>query len=376
MAVKVLQLVDRLGGGGVAQVALNTVLGLNRDVFEPLVCTTRTLPTLDHAAMLGDAGIELIELPRKSQFDIFAWRKLLRILPECTIIHSHDSTSNLYGRLWGELFKVPIIIAHDHLSADIKTRSASVGDKLLKNWSDRHIAISEANKAMMISYEGHQAENISLIYNGIDLARFQLGISKHCARTKIGLPQDKKVITMIANFTPAKNHTRLFQAIKLIETNFAGKICCFVVGEGPLEEQIKQSVTQIGVQDLVQFGGQRSDIPLVLRASDVLVLPSVSESLPITILEALAAGCPIVTTPVGGIPEILEGVAWPMVDPSDPQQIANAIVEVLNMPDEKRQQIVKKGRERVESTFSRQVYVSKIEELYTELLKAKQIDFS
>lgn len=365
---KVLILIDRLGRGGVAQVAINVALSLDRTKYSPVVCTTRAKPTHGQDEILRRAGVPLIELNRRSRLEILSWRPLWDILPSVSILHTHLSGSNFWGRLWGRLFRVPIVITQDHTAADEKHRIEHVVDRLLSPLSDRIITVSEYDRDLSIRLEKLPPEKILTIYNGIDVARFDYDLSQTEARRRAGLPTDKRLIAIIARLAGQKNHHVLFQALTLLPPSLRQNIHCLVVGTGELEQMLPQEAAELGLQEQVSFLGERTDVPVILHALDALVLPSHWECLPVVILEALAAGCPVVASAVGGVPEVLRDVGWPLVEPGDAGTLAEAITAVLQMPAAQRDQIACTGRQVVRERFSKEESVVQLEQLYDSLL--------
>jgi glycosyltransferase involved in cell wall biosynthesis len=365
--VKVLILIDRLGRGGVAQVALNVAQSLNRERFSPIVCTTRDKPTHGQDMLLKQAGVPLIELNRRSRWEFFTWRPLWRALSDTTILHCHLSGSNFWGRLWGKLFRVPIIITQEHTSANQKKWFEHIVDKLLSPISNRIISVSEYDRNLYIQMEKIPPQKIETIYVGIDIDKFTCQQSKLEARQAINLPADKQIIVMIARLDPQKNHKGLLKALTMLPAEMRATIHCLFVGSGD-EETLSHEISGLGLQDTISFLGERDDIPTILWASDLLVLPSHYECLPSVISEAMAAECPIVATRVGGVPEMLEGVGWPLVEPNDTEGLAEAMAQVLQLPETEKCRITTKGKEMVIKRFSKDESIAGIERLYDSLL--------
>src|SRR5690606_28090569 len=121
----------------------------------------------------------------------------------------------------------------------------------------------------------------------------------------------------IARLFPQKNHQGFLEAVTLLPEALRTQIHCLFVGSGELETQLRELVQARGLQDTVSFLGERTDIPTILCGSDLMVLPSLFECLPSVISEAMAAECPVIATAVGGVPEMLAGVGWPLVQPGD-----------------------------------------------------------
>ncbi len=365
---KILILIDRLGRGGVAQVAMNTALSLDPSKYSPIICTTRNVPAHGHDTFLRQAGIQLIELKRTSRWQLSSWKKLWQILPTVSLLHTHQSGSNFWGRIWGKLFRVPIIITQDHTAANEKPKLQHLLDRFMGPLSDRIITVSEYDRDLSITLEKLPPNKVMTIYNGIDVSKFRCELPMEAARQQTNLPQDKRLIAVIARLAPQKNHQNLFNALTLLPEKTLANLHCLIVGSGDLEEQLRQEVQKLGLMEKMSFLGERSDIPEILRAIDMLVLSSHWECLPIILLEALASGCPVVATAVGGIPEAMESVDWPLVEPDNSMALAEAIMNVFQKSAMERDKIVKTGRQVAQKKFSKEASVSKVEKLYTSLL--------
>jgi glycosyltransferase involved in cell wall biosynthesis len=365
---RVLLLIDRLGRGGAAQVLLNVALALDRTEFSPIVCTTRRLPAYGQDEILRQASVPLIELNRQSRRELSSWVPLWRVLPTVSILHAHESGSNFWGRLWGRLFRVPIIITQDHTAADEKSRIVHLFDRAMSPLSDRIVTVSQFDRDLSIQFEKLSPDKVVTIYNGIDVARFACELAKREARRRAGLPKDKWLLAIIARLAPQKNHQGLFEALTLLPENLRSKSHCLVIGTGDLENQLRGDVHRLGLQESVSFLGERSDVPIILSAIDLLVLPSHWECLPIVILEALASRCPIVATAVGGVPEVLDGLGWPLVSPGDSNSLAEAMASILQMPEAERHRIAQAGRQTVMERFSKEASAAQVERLYHSLL--------
>ena len=364
---RVLYLIDHLSRGGAAQVVVNTALSLHKGKYSPVVCTTRPAPDSLLNKALEEAGIPLIELNRTSRVDLASWRELWRVLPTVSILHSHESGSNVWARIWGPIFRVPIIITHDHTAANEKPRMSHFADRLLSRLSDRIVAVSEFDRTLLIEHEHLPPAKVITIYNGIEPDRFSLPLDKPEARSRAGLPDAGLLIAVIARLADQKNHAALFEALKLLPGDLQAITQCLVIGSGPLETSLKELSHQQGLDDMVTFLGERSDIPVVLNAIDLFVLPSRWECLPMVLLEALAAGTPIVATSVGGVPEVMEQLDWPLVDQSDPPALAAAITQVARMSSSERAEAAESGRRLVEKKFTREVSAARVEALYDSL---------
>ena len=365
---RVLFLVDRLGRGGAAEVVVNSALGIDPIRYSPVVCVTRDMPSHEHVDILRQSGVPLILLKRKWCLDLFAWRHLRGVLSTTKILHSHESGSNFWGRILGVIFRIPIVIIQEHTASDEKPFIVRICDRLLKAFSDRVIAVSEHDRELLIHLEKYSPQKVVAIYNGIDLNKFDYKLKKLEARQKARLPKGKYLIAVIARLVHQKNHLAFFSALNMLSKEIKSDIHCLIVGGGKLEMQLRARVNQCGLQDIVSFLGDRGDVPTILRAIDLLVLSSHWECLPMIVLEALAAECPLVATEVGGIPEVLDSVGWPLVAPNDPLALATAIEQVFGMTEIQLKRTAELGKHHLTEKFSRGASVKQIEKLYDSLL--------
>ena len=368
---RVLFMIDRLGRGGAAQVVVNTALALDRSEFQPIVCVTRRAPALGQDDMLKEAGIPLIQLNRYWRWQILNWASLWRVLPTVEILHAHESGSNFWGRLWGRCFGVPVIITEDHTAADAKRGMARWMDRVMSPLSDRIVTVSQFNRALSIEVENLPPDKVMAIYGGVDIERFAHGPDKDTARQLLGLPPDKRILAMVARLTKVKNHRGFFQSLLLLSADMRSRICCLMVGDGELREELEQQVRDLGLSDIVRFLGERRDVPVILRAIDLLVLPSHTECLPVVLMEGLAAGCPMVATAVGGVPEVLEEAGWPLVRPGDMSELAAAISKVLSMSESERNMKIETGRKVAQQKFSTLETAHQVQALYRALLASR-----
>ncbi len=370
--VKVLILIDRLGRGGVAQVAMNVAFSLNRDKFEPIICTTRDKPRNGQDVLLREAGIRLVELNRQTRAQLFSWKPLLELLPDVAVLHTHSSGSNFWGRLWGTLRRVPVIVTQEHTAVAEKPHLKQWLDRALAPLSDKIITVSEYDRQEYLRREKLPPDKVETVYVGIDTNRFSTALSQAEARRQIGCPADKWVVGVIARLAPQKNHKGFLQALALLPPDLRANMRCLLVGSGDLQAELAREARRLGLAEQISFLGERRDVPVILRALDLLALPSFWECLPSVISEAMAAGCPALATAVGGVPEMIGDIGWPLVPPGDAPALAEAMTAVWQMTPAERRQKTAAGRRRAQRLFSREASVARLERLYDELLRAKR----
>lgn len=210
-------------------------------------------------------------------------------------------------------------------------------------------------------------DKIQTIHNGVDLSRFQ-GRTQPDARRELGLPPDQPIVGAVGRLVPVKDHVGLVDAIALLAREGLRPMAV-IAGDGPLRTAIQERVSALGIERDVRLVGHRADIETVLAALDIFVLTSRSEGLNNTILEAMAAGLPVVATRVGGADEmVIDGATGLLVPPESPEKIAGALRRLLT-DAATRLAMGKAGRARAEMDFDLARTVLKYERLYIELAR-------
>ncbi len=232
---------------------------------------------------------------------------------------------------------------------------------------DVAIAVSEATKKAWIQQTGIAADRIKVVLNGMDLSAFTREYDVAAVRQELSIPAAAYVISVPARLHPLKGHQYLFEAVSQIRSELP-QIMVLIIGDGVLRESLQKKVEGLGIGPMVRFLGHRADIARIMAASDLIVLPSLSETLGLVLAEAQAAGKAVIATNIGGIPEVVEnGVTGMLIPPSDSPALARAIVQLVQNPAQC-QEMGKKGRERVDRVFPTQRMVAQTLEIYQGLL--------
>ena len=267
-----------------------------------------------------------------------------------------------FGMLAARLAGIPIQFATMHLPPRETTatrRGRWLEQKTLGNL-DRLIAVSEDSRNLVLNHLPLLPEQVVKVYNGIDPDAFDPKIE----------PPGTKHIGTVGRLAEQKGFRYLIEAFPRVVAAHPD-VHLSIAGEGPLEEELKAQVASLGMQDSITFLGNRRDIPQLLSTFDLFVLPSIYESFPFTILEAMAAGRAVISTTVDGIPEsIIEGETG-LLDPSrSPEPLAEAILSLLPDP-ERCAQMGRAGRQRVQAHFTIQAMYDNVEPLYRECMAKK-----
>jgi glycosyltransferase involved in cell wall biosynthesis len=226
--------------------------------------------------------------------------------------------------------------------------------------------------AEMVRVHGRvPAARVSVIHNGVDCERFRPERNRTYARFMLDAPLEGPIIGAVAGFRPEKGHDVLIDAMRLLGTA-APAATLLLLGDGPLRGAVERSVARLGLADRVIFAGGRRDVDRLLPACDLVVLPSREEGVPVSALEAMACGLPVVATRVGGTPEVVEeGRTGLLVPPCDARAIAAAVLHLLRNPERARS-LGKEGRDRVLARFEAREMVRRTTDLYGDLMERRK----
>jgi glycosyltransferase involved in cell wall biosynthesis len=311
-------------------------------------------------------------------FNLLAPFKLaahLRLKP-CTILQSSLFSVNLHARIAARLVNVPIVVCEEH--SDYERYNPRLGwllrplHRWLARWADRFTVPSEAVKRSLVSAEGIQAEQFTVLYNTALPERFTTSLAPVEARQRLGLPPEGPVIGLTASLAVRKGQIYLLEAMRrLVEA--APGIHCLLVGEGPERPRLEEAIKGWGLEERVLLLGLRRDIPEVLRALDIFVSPAVEEAFGINILEAMLMGLPVVATAVGGVPELVLDEVTGLLVPSLNPLALSAATERLLKDQPLAERMGSAGRQRARDLFGPENYASTLEGLWETLMERKGI---
>jgi glycosyltransferase involved in cell wall biosynthesis len=289
------------------------------------------------------------------------------------IVHTHTSKAGVLGRLAAWLTRVPIIIhtPHGHVFyghfSSFFSKVYLLVERVLDRITDHLIALTHGEAKDYIDLRVSQPRKISIIPSGVDLRRFlKKPADGEARRKKLGLPLNVTVVGFVGWLWPIKGVNYLVEAMgKVVQQ--APTTLLALVGKGGEESSLKNQVKALNLGDNVVFLGWRPDIEEIMPSFDLLVLPSLNEGMGRVLVEAMAAGLPIVASRVGGIPDLVkDGKNGLLVPPADPTALAEAISKLLNNK-EKRERLGAAGRKMC-GQFSLEAMVEQIGALYQKLL--------
>ena len=353
MRLPVAIFVDRFIPGGTQRQMIELLRRIDRRQFRVHpVCFHDDGPWTSRVTELGDPltrfPIHGFKKPATAhQFVRFArWCRENQI----AVVHTWDIYSNIFGLPGAALAGVPLRIGSRRgLGGPPAVRRLQT---VACRAAHRMVANSRAAADQLMA-QGVPAGRIDLVPNGIDLSLFPVRDQRPQPRT----------VAMVARLFEEKRIDVLIAAAPLIVARFPD-VKFHIVGDGPCREQLIAQARDAGVLPQVQFMGHRDDVPAILAAADLFVLPSQSEASPNVIIEAMAAGLPVIASRVGGIPELVtDGATGHLVPPADPNALAAAILDLLEHPDRARA-FGQAARARIQQQYSFDKMVAQFESLY------------
>lgn len=241
---------------------------------------------------------------------------------------------------------------------------------ILLRMADEVTTISRYTRENLIFYENYPRKKVRVLCNGIDLEAFSRGASREAARSKLGLPLDGDVVAVVARLDPVKNHEMLFRAFKEVEKSLP-KAVLLVVGDGPERERLQALGNGLSLDGIIRFLGSRPDVPDIIRAADIFALPSFSEGMSVTLLEAMAAELPVVATRVGGNDEVVvDGETGFLVPNDHSSEMARRLLQLFG-DENLRRRMGLAGRKRAVDFFSTARMVSAFSSLYQDVIARK-----
>ena len=371
--LKVVQLTDRVGThGGAEHLTMQIAERLDPQRFESIVCATRFSPSeqekqtvTEAAEALEAAGVRFLGLNRHTRAHFWAWLPLIKLLrsERVDVIHAHKFCSNIWGVVFGRLCGVPVVVTHEH-GWSFEGRAKTIIDReLIARGSNAFIAVSREDRRRMIELERIKPDRAVFVANGIPALPPPSGRD---VRAELGIGPEDLVVTTVGFLRRPKTMDVLIEAAAKIVPRFPN-LKVLIVGEGNDRSVYEALIEKLGVGDAVKLLGLRSDVPDLLAESDVAVLSTNSEGSPLSVMEYMDAGLPVVGSRVGGIPDLIDdGVEGLLVEPGDPEGLAQAIGRLLDAPEEARR-MGERGRERRRREFDIDVMVRNLENLYLEL---------
>ena len=385
--VLVHRLIARLNTGGPAIHVVHLAEALDPTRFRTRLITGRiTEDEGDMTYYARDRGVEVTEVAGMSRLlsafgDLRSFLTLVRLFrrERPTIVHTHTAKAGTVGRLAAYVARVPVIVHtfHGHVLGGryfsrLKTRFFLGIERQLARATDKLVVLThDQAREMSEGLRVAPSDRFVVIPLGLDLQPF-VDVDRAAARSRLraelGIDQDRPVVGIVGRMVPVKNHELLFDAMALLGRRMDPAPHLIVVGSGEREPTLRAYVKDRGLDDVVHWLGWRKDLPQVFPAFDVTALTSLDEGTPVSLIESLASGTPVVSVAVGGVAEILDGGELGyLVHSAREDEVAAGLESVLGSPPslEERERAQKLALER----FSIRRLAEDVERLYADLLK-------
>ena len=368
MPAKVMLLAIGLGVGGTETHIVELASRLDRSRFTVTVCALKPGGTMSQE--LEKRGVRVLSLNGTGKLDARVIVRLFKLLrsEQPDVVQAFLFWANVAARACGRILRAFPVISSYHDEIVSEGWLVRLVDRLTLSWTDRIVCCSGAVGRSVVSRIGGKIEQCTIIPFGVDIDQFEPIAA--ATRRELGLRDSQKVIGTVCRLVEPKKGLRfLLQAMAVLARKYGQPPCqLLIVGDGPSRQELELLRDQLKLSAWVVFTGSRRDIPRVLHAVDAFVLPSLYEGFGIAILEAMAAGKPVIATAVGGIPEfVLSGETGLLVEPGNVQALADAIDRLLSHPQQART-MGAKGRIRAGESYHISTIVRQHEQVYTACL--------
>ncbi|MDD5116167.1 MAG: glycosyltransferase family 4 protein [Candidatus Omnitrophica bacterium] len=381
--INLLYIITKLELGGAQKQLLSLIGSLDREKYNIFLFAARDGLLVGEASSINGLVFkrsDFLERPVNPLRDALAFFEIYSFIRKNGIqaVHTHSSKAGILGRFAARAARVPVIIHtvhgwsfHDYQPGPLRYFYILL-ERICALFTSRIITVSFFDKKKGLKSSIGKDGQYVIIKYGIDAERFRLSQGRKEARAALRIGDNELAIGMIACFKPQKSPADFIKIAdgirkRIPDTKF------IMVGDGVLRKRLSALIKKLGLNDRFILTGWRQDIPLILSALDIFVLTSSWEGLPITVLEAMAAGVPVVATDTGGVREAIEsGKTGYLAKAGDRQSLQNRIEELL-MDRRKRSEFIRLSSERINSgSFSLEKMCRETEKLYSDLWGGRQ----
>lgn len=334
---KVLMVVNALLPGGAETQLMHLAEGLAKAGHQITICCMNKafVPT----ESLRAAGVEIVEIGASHKIQrLLAVPKLARLARRFEVVHCTIWDASLWGRIAAILARRPVVVADHSTDRSIHTSSkgasreswVALHNRLLDPFTYATVACAASQRPVLLS-EGVSANKIVYIPNGLPIAEMRSTAAHAPGREAVGLPAGAPVVMQVGVFREEKNQVGALEALAGVRAAGLDAHLVFI-GDGPTKDAVEQRAEALGAGEWAHFLGRRSDVPALLPLADVLVQPSLADAMPLTVMEAMAIGVPVVASEVGDVPSMLEDRAGLLVPPGDQAALEAALTGLLTDP--------------------------------------------
>ena len=367
---KILQLRSSVGFFGAENVIAELSKQLSEYGYHTIigVLENSKSPHIELAKVAEQYNLETKIFKCTGQFDFSTAISIRTFIKEqdIDIIHSHGYKANFYALLATLIKNVSLIATcHPWIKINLKVKIYSWFDKLLLNRFNRIVVISEEIKQDILK-SGVSENKVTVIDNGIDISRFSNKHKSNDFLKEYNIKPAKKIIGTIGRLSEEKGQKFFIEAAKVLLEKYPD-LFFMIVGDGPLKEELQTKALHYRIQDHLIFTGISDNIPKILAGMDIFVLPSLTEGLPMVLLEAMAAKKPIIATDVGAIPRVIsDRKSGHLIKPGNTNELIEALTILLN-DQSYTSRIAQNGYETAINKYSAKEMTKKYVEIYEQL---------
>ena len=380
--VRICRIIGRLNIGGPAIHAILLTQGLRDRGYETLLVAGREGPQEGNLRDLAaEKRVEPLFIPElgrevRPDRDLVALWKLVRLLrrQRPDIVHTHTAKAGALGRVAAKLAGVPTVlhtfhghILHGYFSRGI-TRLFLGVERRLARLSTKILTVSEGQRRELLRLRIGRPETVGVMPLGLELdGLLRSDLRRGEIRRRLGASPEAPLVGIVARLVPIKDHSTFLQAAADLH-RYRSDVRFLIVGDGELRPALEQQARALGLDERVHFLGWQRDLEPIYADLDLVVLSSLNEGTPVSLIEAMAAGLPVVATRVGGIPDLVaDGKTGLLVPPQDCKALIRAM-EMLLGNAERRREMGRLGREAVYPMYSDAALIDRMDRLYSSLL--------
>ncbi|MFH1740184.1 MAG: glycosyltransferase [bacterium] len=324
----------------------------------------------DLSAAARDMGIAAQHLNARTAFGAAAKLCSLIWRTRPAIVHSYLFHTNILTRLLRMVCPIPSLVCG---MRTVYFQGAYPDwyhkvDGFTHKLCNRIIANSEAGRDSLVQMAGIPVEKIDVVPNGVDAERlrFDRSMARERLAAEFSLPSNACLFGIVAQLRPRKHHDLLFRAMRIVREK-ESRVHLLVVGDGAERERLESLRRELGLESDVTLTGYRSDVREILAGLDALVLPTSLEGCPVSVMEAMAAGLPVIAAKAGGVAELVEDQRTGLlIEPGNEESLTRAILSLVENPA-LRSKLGEAGREKIEKEFSLDRMAKQIENVYDAL---------
>lgn len=370
--MRVLQLISSGGYYGAESMLLNLCLELEKTANPVTLVLFYNVhqPNVELYERARRAGMSVRMVRCQGRADLSAVREIRGYIRQdlVDVIHTHGYKADLYGYVAARAERKPIVATcHNWLDGDTALSIYNRLDRMVLKRFSGVAAVSDSVAAKLRS-SGIDESRISTVANGIDIDRFSVVCNELRNEARRAA-----TIGMVCRLDLQKGFEFLLPAIAELKAEFPA-IKLVVAGDGPDRSAIEKMIAGLGLESCVQLLGPQADMPAVYAGIDIFVLPSLNEGLPMTLLEAMAAGRPVIATRVGAIPNIVrQGETGLLVNPGDKADLRDALRALLAHPD-MAQRLASNGNALVRQSYTSAAMAARYQQIYQSVIAERQAE--